>query len=68
MSAKITEASRKSKLNWDAQHMGTLGTKMKIEYVLAFKKYASERGTTVGALLSGYVKRCLKDAGMMPEE
>lgn len=51
----------KGQAEWDSKHMGTLGTKMRIETVQAFKAYAAERGTTAGALLAGYVRRCLEE-------
>ena len=41
---------------WDRENMRTLATNVKRETAEAFRKYAEERGTTVGALLRGFVE------------
>lgn len=57
----VSKAQRKSANKWDAQHMGSLSCKIKAEEAKAFRDYAEERETTVNALLSGYVRRCLAE-------
>ena len=42
---------------WDKENMKTLGANMKREDAEAFAAYAKANGTTVGALLRGYVKK-----------
>ena len=41
---------------WDRENMRTLATNVKRETAEAFRRYAEERGTTVGALLRGFVE------------
>lgn len=41
---------------WDKANMKSLGTNMKRETAEAFQQYAKSRGTTVGALLRGFVE------------
>ena len=57
----VSKAQRKSANKWDAQHMGSLSCKIMAEEAKAFRDYAEERETTVNALLSGYVRRCLAE-------
>ena len=45
--------------NWDRENMKTLGVNMKKVEAEAFRKLAEARGTTVGALLRGFVQGCL---------
>lgn len=45
--------------NWDRENMKTLGVNMKKDEAEAFRKLAESRGTTVGALLRGFVQGCL---------
>lgn len=55
----LSEAKRKSNRNWDQAHMRDLKCRVRNEIADDFKKYAEERGTSVHALLKGYVERCL---------
>ena len=41
---------------WDKENMKTLSVNMKKELAVQFKKYAEENGTTVGALLRGFIE------------
>ena len=41
---------------WDKANMKTLGANMKRETAEAFQQYARSQGTTVGALLRGFVE------------
>lgn len=41
---------------WDKANMKSLSTNVKKEQAEAFATYAKERGTTVGALLRGFVE------------
>ena len=41
---------------WDKANMKSLGTNMKRETAEAFQQYAKSQGTTVGALLRGFVE------------
>lgn len=45
---------------WDKQNMKALATNVKVETADAFKKYAEEHGTTVGALLRGFIQSTLE--------
>ena len=47
--------------DWDRENMKTLGANMKKEDAEAFRKLAEERGTTVGALIRGFVQGCLTE-------
>lgn len=44
---------------WDRANMKTLGVNLKKEEAEAFKKLAEEQGTTVGALLRGFIQSTL---------
>lgn len=44
---------------WDKANMKTLGVNLKREEAEAFKKLAEEQGTTVGALLRGFIQSSL---------
>lgn len=57
--AAVSRAQRKSANKWDAAHMATMACKIKAEEAQAFKDYAEARGTTVNALLAGFIRRCL---------
>lgn len=41
---------------WDKENMRSISTNVKKEYAEAFAAYAKEHGTTVGALLRGFVE------------
>ena len=41
---------------WDKENMRMLGTNLRKETAEKFKAYAAENGTTVGALLRGFVE------------
>lgn len=41
---------------WDKMNMRSLATNVKVETAAAFKQYAEENGTTVGALLRGFIE------------
>lgn len=49
--------------NWDRENMKTLGVNMKKDEAEAFRKLAESRGTTVGALLRGFIQGCLAGQG-----
>lgn len=49
--------------NWDKENMRTLATNVKKDTAEAFRKYAEEHDTTVGALLRGFV-----EATIAPQE
>ena len=57
----VSEKKRKSNLAWDQKNMKHLVCNVRIETAEAFKAYAAERGTSVHALLKGYVDRCLSE-------
>jgi len=44
---------------WDKKNMRSLATNVKVETAAAFKQYAEENGTTVGALLRGFIEATL---------
>ncbi|MBQ6799413.1 MAG: hypothetical protein IJP11_09275 [Oscillospiraceae bacterium] len=46
---------------WDKENMKTLGANMKREDAEAFAEYAKANGTTVGALLRGFVQRVIAE-------
>ena len=45
---------------WDRANMKTLGVNLKKEEAEAFQAYAKEQGTTVGALLRGFIQYTLE--------
>jgi hypothetical protein len=45
--------------NWDKENMKSLSVNMKKETAVTFQEYAKEKGTTVGALLRGFVEATL---------
>ena len=51
---------------WDKENMKSLATNMKKADAEAFRKMAEEQGTTVGALLRGYVQGCLTESKEQP--
>lgn len=57
--AAVSKAKRASNDKWDAANLSILRTKVRNETAEAFRTYAAERGTSVHALLKGYVERCL---------
>lgn len=57
--AAVSKAKRASNDKWDAANMAILRCKVRNKTAEDFKKYAQERGTSVHALLKGYVERCL---------
>ncbi len=57
----VSEKKRKSNQAWDDKNMKHLVCKVRTETAEAFKAYAAERGTSVHALLKGYVDRCLSE-------
>lgn len=48
------------KNEWDKENMRTLSCRLRKEEAERFRKYAEYLGTTPHALLSEYVKQCLK--------
>lgn len=46
---------------WDKANMKTMGVNVKKETAEAFRQYAAERGTTVGALLRGFIEATMAD-------
>lgn len=57
----VSDKKKKSNAAWDAKNMQNLACKVRIDTAEAFKAYAAERGTSVHALLKGYVRRCLAE-------
>lgn len=57
----VSEKKKKSNQAWDDKNMKHLVCKVRTETAEAFKTYAAERGTSVHALLKGYVDRCLSE-------
>lgn len=57
----VSEKKKKSNQAWDDKNMKHLVCKVRTETAEAFKTYAAERGTSVHALLKGYVERCLSE-------
>lgn len=46
---------------WDRENMKALGVNMKKDEAEAFKAYAAANGTTVGALLRGFIQSVLAE-------
>lgn len=55
----VSKAQIAASARWDQKNMAYLKCKVRTETAEAFKAYAAERGTSVHALLKGYVDRCL---------
>ena len=51
--------------SWDKENMKTLAANMKKEEAEAFRKLAEEQGTTVGAMLRGFVQGCLAESNRL---
>jgi len=47
---------------WDKQNMKSMAVNMKKDEAEAFKALATERGTTVGAMLRGYIQGVLAES------
>lgn len=52
---------------WDKANMKTLGVNLKKEDAEAFRAYAEEMGTTVGALLRGFIQSTLAERAASSE-
>lgn len=61
-----TEAQRRAQNTYDAKTYATLTCKIKLEQAEAFRAYAAANGTTVNALLSGFVDQCLSGSTQQP--
>lgn len=57
----VSPAKKASNKKWDQKNMKSVGVKLKLTEAEAFRDYAAERGTTVNALIAGYVRRCLAE-------
>ena len=57
----VSKAKIASNTKWDRENMQYLKCKLRNETAEEFKRYALERGTSVHALLKGYVERCLAE-------
>lgn len=57
----VSKAKIASNSKWDQKNMTYLKCKVRNETAEAFKAYAAKRGTSVHALLKGYVDRCLSE-------
>lgn len=57
----VSDKKRATNAKWDAANMSYLRTKVRNETAAAFKEYAQERGTSVHALLKGFIERCLAE-------
>lgn len=55
----VSEAQKKASNKYNAEHMATLGCKVKKEEAAAFKKYAAEQGKTANTVLKEYVIQCI---------
>lgn len=54
-----SEAQKRASNKYNAEHMQTVGCKVKKEDAEAFKKYAETLNTTPNALLRKYVFQCI---------
>ena len=57
----VSERQKAARNKWDAEHMTVIGCKLKVEEAERFKKYAKEHKTTVNALFSDFVRKCLSE-------
>lgn len=57
----VSKSKAASNYKWDQKNMSQLKCSVRTETAEAFKAYAAERGTSVHALLKGYVDRCLAE-------
>ncbi len=51
---------------WDRQNMRSIAANVKAETAEAFKKYAEEHGTTMGALMRGFIQSTLEQPKETP--
>ena len=57
----VSERQKAARNKWDAEHMTVIGCKLKIDEAERFKKYAKEHNTSVNALFSDFVRKCLSE-------
>lgn len=59
---KVSAAKRRANDAWDKANMAMLACKIRKESAEKFKVYAAENGTTVNALLRGYIMQCIGES------
>lgn len=55
----VSRSKRAANNKWDKNNMKIIACKIKKEYADEFAKYATDKGTTVNALLKKYVYNCI---------
>ncbi len=55
----VSEAQKRASNKYNAEHMTTLGCKVKKKEATAFKQYAAEQGKTANTVLKEYVIECI---------
>ena len=58
---KVSAAKRRANDAWDKANMAMLACKIRKDAAERFKDYAAAQGTTVNALLRGYIMQCIGD-------
>jgi len=57
----VSEAQKRASNKYQAEHMTTLGCKVKKQEATAFKDYAAQRGKTSNTMLKEYVMGCIDE-------
>lgn len=57
----VSDAQKKASNKYNAEHMATLGCKVKKEEATAFKDYAASKGKTANTVLKEYVIQCINE-------
>ena len=55
----VSDAQKRASNKYIAEHMATLGCKVKKEQAEAFRDYCLKKGVTTNAALKEYVMRCI---------
>jgi len=56
---KVTDAQKRASNKYNAEHMATLGCKVKKKQATAFKEYAKNQGKTANTVLKDFVLKCI---------
>ena len=59
MGMAISEAQKRAANKYNAEHMATLGCKVKKEIAEQFKSYAKDKGKTANNILKEFVYECI---------
>lgn len=57
----VSDAQKKASNKYNAEHMATLGCKVKKDEAAAFKDYAASKGKTANTVLKEFVIQCINE-------